>query len=418
VAFASLHAAVLLTAAIPALRLRPSAPLLPDPPPAPPRRPIGSRRVPKPVAATMIGVAVVVPVALGMLGAKGLASHPSLSQKAHDAAESFFSRYVQADGRVSRTDQGGDTVSEGQAYAMLLAVALDDRSSFDRVWTWTRENLQRDDGLLAYHWSNGHVDSSAPATDADLDAARALVLAGKRFESDAYKSEGVRIGEAVLSDETSEVSGLPVLAAGPWAQSSTPTVNPSYFSPRAYADLASAHNDARWDDLAGTSRTVETALSGSGLPPDWAQVDALVPSGGQASAQAQAIQAPSGAAPSESNSSSPTSGLDAVRVAVRSAESCIPADRRIAARFWPLYRRHPGSATYNLDGTPEGGQTHPASYIAAAAAAKADGDDKAAEEMLDRAQDADSSQPTYYGAAWVALGRVMLTSSALGACPD
>jgi hypothetical protein len=37
--------------------------------------------------------------------------------------------------------------------------------------------------------------------------------------------------------------------------------------------------------------------------------------------------------------------------------------------------------------------------------------------MLDRAQEEDSSQPTYYGAAWVALGRVMLTSSALGGCP-
>jgi cellulose synthase (UDP-forming) len=418
VAFASLHAAVLLTAAIPALRLRPSAPLLPDPPTVPPRRRIGSRRVPRPIAATMIAAAVVVPVALGVLGAKGLASHPSLSQKAHDSAEAFFSRYVQPDGRVSRTDQGGDTVSEGQAYAMLLAVALDDRSRFDRVWKWTRDHLERDDGLLAYHWSSGHLDSSEPATDADLDAARALVLAGKRFESDDYTSAGVRIGEAVLSDETSEVSGLPVLAAGPWATSSTPTVNPSYFSPRAYADLASAHQDARWDDLAGTSRTIVSALSGTGLPPDWARVDALVPSGGQASAQAQAISAPSGTAASAASSSGPTSGLDALRVAVRSAESCVPADRRIAARLWPLYRRHPGAATYSLDGTPIGGQTHATSYVAAAAAAKADGDDKAAEEMLDRAQDADSAQPTYYGAAWVALGRVMLTSSALGACPD
>ncbi len=207
VAFASLHAAVLLTAAIPTLRLRPSAPLLPDPPSAPPRRPIGSRRIPRPVAATMIAAAVVVPVAVGVLGAKGLASHPSLSQKAHDSAESFFRRYVQPDGRVSRADQGGDTVSEGQAYAMLLVVALDDRTRFERVWNWTRSNLQRDDGLLAYHWSNGHVDSSEPATDADLDAARALVLAGKRFSSDDYTNAGVRMGEAVLGDETSDVSG-------------------------------------------------------------------------------------------------------------------------------------------------------------------------------------------------------------------
>src|SRR3954447_15574248 len=87
VAFASLHAAVLLTAAIPALRLRPSAPLLPDPPERT-RRPATPTRVPKPIAAAMIAAAIAVPIGLGVLGSKGLASHPSLSQKAHDAAES------------------------------------------------------------------------------------------------------------------------------------------------------------------------------------------------------------------------------------------------------------------------------------------------------------------------------------------
>jgi endoglucanase len=375
--------------------------------------------VPKPIAATLIAAAVLVPVGLGVLGARGLASHPTLSQKAHDSAEAFFDRYVQPDGRVARTDQGGDTVSEGQAYAMLLAVALDDRARFDSVWGWTRDNLQRDDGLLAYHWANGHADGEEPATDADLDAARALVLAGRRFGSDDYESAGERIGEAALDGETSDVSGVPVLVAGPWARSSPPTINPSYFSPRAYADLASAHRDPRWDDIAGTSRSIESALTGNGasLPPDWARVDALEPtSGGEASAAAQPVPPPDGAA--SSSGGGPASGLDAVRLAIRSAESCIPADRRIAARLWPLYRRHPGSATYSLDGRPLGGQTHAASYVAAAAAAKAAGSDDVTERLLDRAQQADASQPTYYGSAWVALGRVMLTSSALGSCPD
>jgi cellulose synthase (UDP-forming) len=419
VAFASLHAAVLLTAAIPALRLRPSAPLLPDPPR---ERPVqaASRSWPKPVAATMLAAAVVVPVALGFLGAKGLASHPTLSQKAHDAAESFFSSYVKGDGRVARTDQGSDTVSEGQAYAMLLAVALDDKARFDRVWHWTQENLQGGDGLLAYHWSNGHVDSNEPATDADLDAARALVLAGKRFGSDDYTRAGERIGAAILTSETSEMSGIPVLVAGPWARSSTPIVNPSYLSPRAYADLASAHPDSRWDDVAGTSRAIASELTGNGtkLPPDWARVDGLTQSGdGAASAQVRPLANPGVPGAFTITSSSPASGFDALRLAIRSAESCVPADRRIAADLWPVYRRHPGSASYSLDGTPIGGQRHAASYVAAAAAAKAAGNDDAAAHLLDEAQQWDSTHPTYYGSAWVALGRVMLTSAALGSCP-
>jgi cellulose synthase (UDP-forming) len=418
VAFASLHATVLLTAAIPALRLRPSAPLLPDPPR--PAGPITRRRWPKPVAASMLAAAVLVPVAVGALGAKGLASHPTLSEQAHDAAESFFQRYVQPDGRVVRTDQGGDTVSEGQAYAMLLAVALDDRTRFDRVWHWTREYLQRGDGLLAYHWSNGRVDSDEPATDADLDAARALVLAGKRFGSDEYTHEGERIGDAVLDRETVDVGGLPVLVAGPWARSAPPVVNPSYFSPRAYADLTAARHDSRWDDLAGTSRAIATSLTaGPTLPPDWARVDSLVASGnGDVSASAAGIASPDNLAATSASPDSPASGLDALRLAIRSAESCVPADRRVAATLWPLYRRHPGSATYALGGLPDGHVTHAASYVAAAAAAKAADQNGRMQHLLDRAAEANSAHPTYYGAAWVALGRVMLTSSALGSCPD
>ena len=44
------------------------------------------------------------------------------------------------------------------------------------------------------------------------------MLAGKSFESDDYKSAGIRMGEAVLEQETSDVNGLPILTAGPWAR--------------------------------------------------------------------------------------------------------------------------------------------------------------------------------------------------------
>ena len=44
--------------------------------------------------------------------------------KAVAAARHFLNRYVTPDGRVSRLDQGGDTVGEGQAYGMLLAAAV------------------------------------------------------------------------------------------------------------------------------------------------------------------------------------------------------------------------------------------------------------------------------------------------------
>lgn len=67
------------------------------------------------------------------------------------AVTAFFSSYVDASGRVVRKDQGGDTVSEGQGYALLLAAAVGDRARFSSVWTWTKAHLQRQDGLLAWH---------------------------------------------------------------------------------------------------------------------------------------------------------------------------------------------------------------------------------------------------------------------------
>jgi endoglucanase len=143
---------------------------------------------------------------------------------------SFLDRYVADDGRVVRHDQGGDTVSEGQAYGMLLAVAERDEERFERVWTWTREHLRRPDGLLAWHWEDGRVTDDQAATDADLDAARALMLAAKRFDDPRYAEDGRALGRAVSEHETEQS----VLVAGPWTQD---VVNPSYWSPRAFAAI-------------------------------------------------------------------------------------------------------------------------------------------------------------------------------------
>src|SRR5215472_14856734 len=62
----------------------------------------------------------------------------------------FLATYVQPDGRVTRPDQGGDTVSEGQAYGLLLAEVAGDNGAFGRIWRWTHDHLQLPNGLFAY----------------------------------------------------------------------------------------------------------------------------------------------------------------------------------------------------------------------------------------------------------------------------
>jgi cellulose synthase (UDP-forming) len=413
VAFAALHSSILLIGLAPALRLSRSAPLAPEAPPARQARP--RRTWPRPLLITALGVALLVPVALGVIGTRALRIPANLNQRAYGSAQSFMASYVAPNGRVIRRDQGGDTVSEGQAYGMLLAVALDNRARFDSIWGWTRTHLQLPSGLLASDWAHGRVVSPRPATDADLDAAQALVLAGERFGVLAYREQGVALGRAILANETTTAGGQTVLVAGPWARTDPAVLNPSYFSPRAYADLARANHDPRWATLVSSSRTIVSRLlaRGRSLPPDWA---AIAPTGSYSSStlpSAEPIGDPGNPA---STTASPVSSFDALRVAIRFATSCVPADRRLAASLWPLYRKAPGRDSYALDGTPRTTTTHAASFVAAAAAARAAGDRKAAAGLLDRAQAADAAHPSYYGAAWVALGRAMLTTAALGGC--
>src|SRR5687768_10685294 len=147
-----------------------------------------------------------------------------------EAGEAFLSGYVESDGRVTRRDEGGDTVSEGQAYAMLVAAALNDQHHFTTVWAWTKRHLAREDGLLAWRWKDGQVVDNASASDADLDAARALIIAAAAFGDDQLKADGVRLGTAVLDKETVMTKVGRVLVSGSWANHPPYAYNPSYTS--------------------------------------------------------------------------------------------------------------------------------------------------------------------------------------------
>ena len=110
-------------------------------------------------------------------------------------------------------------------------------------------------------------------------------------------------------------------------------------------------------------------------------------------------------------------GYDAARVPLRLAESCAAADRRLAARAWPPLRdRDPLPAVLGLDGASRSDQSHPVGLAGAAGAAQAAGDRSAASELLDRATELEHERPSYYGAAWTALARVMLDTDWLGRC--
>src|SRR4051812_2551566 len=84
------------------------------------------------------------------------------------AGQQFLDEYVELDGRVVRRDEGGDVVSEGQAYGMLIAVAVGDQTRFRSIWQWTKDHLRRPDGLLSWRGGGDRVVDGQSAGGADF----------------------------------------------------------------------------------------------------------------------------------------------------------------------------------------------------------------------------------------------------------
>jgi endoglucanase len=308
---------------------------------------------------------------------------------------------------VVRLDQGGDTVSEGQAYGMLLAEVAADPAAFRRIWDWTRSHLRLRNGLFAYQTNAaGTVVSQQPASDADLLIAWAL-LRYRGPGAAAWHRDGHQVATAILAHEvTTGPGGMPVLAAGPWATGRPASLDPSYWSLSAMQGLAHLTGRAEWRRMAAGAVTLTRSLTQDGrlLPPDWAELTA----GGTLRPE----PAPNGSQPQTQY------GLDAQRTVAWFAASCIPQARALAARWWPMLR--PGDRAQALALNPAGGVLNatPAALplVAAAAAAKAAGDSPAAHRLLHRAAAQQHSQPTYYGGAWNALGTALLTTNSLSTC--
>lgn len=372
------------------------------------------------LAIAAVVAVVAVAAAAVTLTAPGTASGPELSGSTPlpagtatpvaaptlaESADTFLADWVEG-GRVVRHDQGGDTVSEGQAYGLLIALAAGDKNAFAGIWTWTSEHLVRPDGLLAWRWADGAVVDAEPASDADVDAARALVLAGEKWGDPSFTRAGVTLATDVASALTVQTQLGRILVPGLWAAKADPyQYNPSYASPVAFAVLGRATGDPRWAELAaGSAAVTGRILERSALPPDWAQVhgDGTVEPMPGAAGAGQSVRY----------------GYDAARLAVRYAESCRPGDTALAAKLAPpLERSDPLAAELDLGGAPLAPSTHPLGYAARAAARASAGDRRGAAADLTRARTAAVTSPTYYGAAWAVLGTAALESDVLGGCP-
>ncbi|WP_161600752.1 glycosyl hydrolase family 8 [Teichococcus oryzae] len=193
------------------------------------------------------------------------------------AWQSFRQDFLRPDGRVVDSGNQGVSHSEGQGWAMFCAERCADRASFDLIWSWTRRVLARPgDHLLAWRF----VPESAPpvadgnnATDGDLFAATALLLAARRWNHAPYAESGAAIAGDILRLLVRHVAGQAVLLPGAqgFEDAGSVTLNPSYYAFPVLAVLARAVPDPIWLAIAedGLALLRRARFGAWGLPPDW-----------------------------------------------------------------------------------------------------------------------------------------------------
>jgi endoglucanase len=203
------------------------------------------------------------------------------------AWDAFRAQFINEGGRVvSDDDGGGQTYSEGQAYALFFALVANDRPMFDKLLRWTENNLCAGDmtaRLPAWLWGKrpdgtwGVIDSNA-ASDADLWIAYALGEAGRLWNERSYRALSALLAARVLREETADIPGLgPTLLPAPkgFVQANGRwRLNPSYLPMHLMHWLAASDLDPQWKPLVDSSLKVIRGSSPKGFTPDWTVYDA------------------------------------------------------------------------------------------------------------------------------------------------
>jgi len=221
-------------------------------------------------------------VLLGMSSCEKGKSQSVVDPILEESWRAYVQGFIQGDGRVIDHSASDISTSEGQAYAMLRAVWIGDRVTFDRTLRWALNNLNsgiRNDHLWAWKWGKDSrgtwgVMDKAFASDADQDAAFALILASRVWNDSQYLERARAILKDLWTLGTVEVAGRRYLLAGDsLCKGSSCRINPSYYAPYAYRIFAGVDGASNWASLVDTSYDVLRSVSrfaDTGLPPDWA----------------------------------------------------------------------------------------------------------------------------------------------------
>lgn len=246
--------------------------------------------------------AILVVVAIAIAGYAWFASSNKVDQNivfsSHTLLTGTWNSYKEeywekATGRTLDKQQNDITTSEGQSYTMLRAVWMSDKTTFDKAWGWTKEQLrQPSTGLFAWRWGKKadgtygvltDVGGQNAASDADSDIALSLLMAAGRWQDKTYLAEAKQVIASIWDHEVVTVNGVPYVSSNNLeATSKSPIVmNPSYLAPYAYREFAKADTGHNWTAVVNSSydflkKATEAPLdkqTSANIPPDWVLMD-------------------------------------------------------------------------------------------------------------------------------------------------
>ncbi len=177
------------------------------------------------------------------------------------------------------------TTSEGQSYALVFALAANDRAAFEKILQWTENNLAAGDlssRLPAWQWGKradgswGIIDDNA-ASDADLWMAYALGEAGILWKAPRFAAMGELLAARILREETDLLPGLGrTLLPGPQGfhpEANQWKLNPSYVPLQVIRRLAMLYPRSDWKQLISASQDFIVRSAPLGFAPDWVLYD-------------------------------------------------------------------------------------------------------------------------------------------------
>jgi oligosaccharide reducing-end xylanase len=205
--------------------------------------------------------------------------------------------YPVGEGMAYIADTGnGDVRSEGMSYGMMIAVQLDRRDEFDRLWRWAKRYMYHADGPRRgyFAWQcafDGRQIDPGSASDGEIWFATALFFAAHRWSTNdhqAGQSEYAADAHALLhairdSDRGNGITAIfdPVEKQVVFAPTTAAArfTDPSYHVPAFTALWSQWAKDAAdrtfWSDVTQTSRSFlqRAAHPKTGLMPEYAHFD-------------------------------------------------------------------------------------------------------------------------------------------------